>query len=228
MVDAPHGETQPFSGGGGMPGALGNAVRKALAVEIRAKKIKVFQTHEGLVISLQEIGFFDSGEATLKPESLASLDKIAHILLQLPNDIRIEGNTDNVPIHNAQFASNWELSTTRATKLVALFIDQYHFAPFRLSAAGYAEYHPVASNAAPAGRALNRRVDIVVLNAPPAVPTVGSAKAPVESAPSAEVSPHGKEPATKPAIKPAESEPVLGQVFTKPLVDPIVAASPKP
>lgn len=222
VVDAPHGETQPFGGGVGMPGELGIAVRKALAAEIHAQKIKVFQTHEGLVISLQEIGFFDSGQATLKPESLASLDKIAQILLQLPNDVRIEGNTDNIPIHNAQFASNWELSTTRATKLVALFIGQYHFPPFRLSAAGYAEFHPVASNATPAGRALNRRVDIVVLNAPLPSSQTTSAKTPVEPAPAAEAPPH----VTTPSTKPADAKAVLGQVLTKRLADPIVVAPP--
>jgi chemotaxis protein MotB len=181
IADGPHGETQPTADEG-MSTGLSHVVRKALAPEIRAQKIKLFQSREGLVISLQEIGFFDSGEATLKPGSLASLAKIAQILVLLPNDIRIEGNTDNVPIHNAQFASNWELSTARATKLVAIFIGQYHFPPMRLSAAGYAQYHPVASNATPAGRALNRRVDIVVLNAPPAASRSPRANLPAATA----------------------------------------------
>ncbi len=222
LVDGPHGETQPF-GGGGMTGALSEAVQQALAAEIRAQKIKVFQTREGLVISLQEIGFFDSGEASLKPGSLASLDKIAQILLQLPNDVRIEGNTDNVPIHTAQFASNWELSTARATKLVALFIDQYHFPPFRLSAAGYAEYHPVASNATPAGRALNRRVDIIVLNAPPPAPKTGPATPSVKPA-TATASKHG----TGLDMTSSKNGRVFEQIFTMPFIDPVVMAPPKP
>src|SRR5204862_2262192 len=77
--------------------------------------------------------------------------------------LRIEGHTDNVPIHNAKFASNWELSAARATGLVRLLILKYQLAPDRLSASGYAEYHPVASNDKEEGRAQNRRLDIVVL-----------------------------------------------------------------
>src|SRR5208283_2490958 len=83
------------------------------------------------------------------------------------NNIRVEGHTDNVPIHNSRFASNWELSTARATEMIRLFITQYNFPPIRLSAAGYAEYHPVASNETVEGRGQNRRVDIVVLATTP-------------------------------------------------------------
>jgi len=84
-----------------------------------------------------------------------------------PHGLRIEGHTDNVPIHTARFASNWELSTTRATEMIKLFITRYSFTPGRLSAAGYAEFHPVTTNDKPEGRAFNRRLDVVVL-APPA------------------------------------------------------------
>ena len=90
--------------------------------------------------------------------------RIAQVLSAQTNNIRIEGHTDNVPIHNAQFASNWELSTARATEMIRLFITQYNLPAIRLSAAGYAEYHPVASNETADGRAQNRRVDIVVLS----------------------------------------------------------------
>jgi chemotaxis protein MotB len=69
-----------------------------------------------------------------------------------------------VPIHNGRFESNWELSTARASDLIKAFIEHYGFASRRLSAAGYAEFHPVASNATADGRAKNRRVDIVILN----------------------------------------------------------------
>ena len=77
--------------------------------------------------------------------------------------LRIEGHTDNVPIHTAQMASNWELSTARATELIRLLIIRYRFSAERLAAAGYAEYHPIAGNDTPQGRAQNRRVDIVIL-----------------------------------------------------------------
>jgi chemotaxis protein MotB len=78
--------------------------------------------------------------------------------------MRIEGHTDNVPIHTAQYPSNWELSTARATELVKLFILHYRVMPSRLSAAGYAEFHPVNDNSTPENRARNRRIDIVILN----------------------------------------------------------------
>ena len=146
---------------------LRRELEKALAPELKRHEVALKAVHEGLVISLREIGFFDSGSATLRPTSESSVHRIATVLADQPNSVRIEGHTDNVPIHNQQFASNWELSTARATEMVRLFIVRYHFPPNRLSAAGYAEYHPATSNATVAGRAINRRVDIVVL-APPA------------------------------------------------------------
>ena len=78
--------------------------------------------------------------------------------------IRIEGHTDNVPIHNGRFDSNWELSTARATEITKLFITKYGIAAQRLSASGYGEYYPVASNDTPQGRSANRRVDLVILS----------------------------------------------------------------
>ena len=120
--------------------------------------------HDGLVISLREAGFYDSGSATPHADAMGSIDAIASSLLSVPYDIRIEGHTDDVPIHTSQFASNWELSTTRATQMAEIFIERYHFVPGRLSASGYAEFHPVASNATAEGRGQNRRVDIILLS----------------------------------------------------------------
>lgn len=118
---------------------------------------------EGLVISLREAGFYDSGSAVPHPGSMATLGQIADALRVTPYDIRIEGHTDNVPIHTEQFDSNWELSTARATRMARLFIVGHQFAPVRLSASGYAEYHPATTNETAEGRAQNRRVDIIVL-----------------------------------------------------------------
>jgi len=118
---------------------------------------------DGLVISLREAGFYDSGSAAPHAQSRATLNQIAGTLAATPYDLRIEGHTDNVPIHTAQFASNWELSTARASELAKSLIEDHGIAPARLSAAGFAEYHPVASNATPDGRSQNRRVDIIVL-----------------------------------------------------------------
>jgi chemotaxis protein MotB len=160
-------------------GALSNAVlsgelmsvqaeiEKALAPEISQHVVELKAQREGLVISLREIGFFESGSATLRSSSRDSVDRLAAVLKNRGELLRIEGHTDNVPIHTAQFQSNWELSTARATELTKLFITRYEFSPDRLAAAGYAQYHPVDSNGTAEGRAHNRRVDIVVLKSGP-------------------------------------------------------------
>jgi len=144
-------------------GALQKQLTSALQPEIQRHEAALKAQHDGLVISLREIGFFDSGSAELKPSSEGAVQRIAAVLSAQANNIRIEGHTDNVPIHNTHFASNWELSTARATEMTRLFITRYGVLPTRLSAAGYAEYHPATNNDSVDGRAQNRRVDIVVL-----------------------------------------------------------------
>jgi chemotaxis protein MotB len=144
---------------------LQSELREALRNEIALHEVALHRETDGLVVSLREFGFFDSGSATIKPESLSAIERIASILAIRTYKLRIEGHTDNIPIHTAQIASNWELSTSRATELVRLLILDHRFAPERLSAAGYAEYHPIASNLTAQGRAQNRRVDIVILSA---------------------------------------------------------------
>jgi len=139
-------------------------LQQALQHEIAQHSVALHRETEGLVISLREFGFFDSGSAALKPSAVPALDRIASILAIRTCRLRIEGHTDNVPIHTAQMASNWELSTARSTELVRLLILRYRFSPDRLSAAGYAEYHPIASNDTAQGRAQNRRVDVVILS----------------------------------------------------------------
>jgi len=134
-----------------------------LAAEIKRKEIAMRREPDGLVISLREVGFFESGSAQMKTGSQDAFDRIASMLRQRACRLRIEGHTDNVPIHNAQFSSNWELSTARATEIIRLLIVRDGYNPTRLSAAGYAEYHPVAFNATAEGRGMNRRIDIVVL-----------------------------------------------------------------
>jgi chemotaxis protein MotB len=143
--------------------ALQKELETALAPEISRKDVALRKEPDGLVISLREVGFFSSGSAQLRPSAIPALQRIAGILLERPYQIRIEGHTDNIRIHNAQFASNWELSTARAIEVVRLLISGMGFAPERLSIGGYGEFHPVASNTTEEGRALNRRVDVVIL-----------------------------------------------------------------
>ena len=142
---------------------LKKELERALAAEISRREVDLHSEPDGLVVSLREVGFFDSGSATVKPTSQEAFRRIAELLLEWRYRVRIEGHTDNVPIHTAQFASNWELSTARAIEVIRLLIVRYQFEPQRLSAAGYAEFHPTASNDTPEGRQLNRRVDLVIL-----------------------------------------------------------------
>jgi chemotaxis protein MotB len=136
------------------------------AGNIRPGSITMRITPDGLVISLHEAGFFPSGSAEIHATSIHVLSMLAATLPAGP--LRVEGHTDNVPIHTAQFATNWELSTARATAIARLLLEHGPIDPVNLSAAGYAEFHPVANNATDDGRLQNRRVDIILLRHPAA------------------------------------------------------------
>jgi chemotaxis protein MotB len=128
-----------------------------------SNQVHAIITRQGLDVRvLTDKLLYDSGSATLQTSGDPLLDEVASLLkVEGTHPITVEGNTDDVPIANSQYPSNWELSTARATSVVRYFIA--HGVPEqRLGAAGYADLHPVASNATAAGRALNRRVDIVV------------------------------------------------------------------
>lgn len=138
-------------------------MQQLLADQIAQHTVSVQMGKDGLVISLREAGFFHSGSATPDPQTLPVLQQIAQSLGRTRYDLRIEGHTDNVPIHTAEFDSNWELSSARATRLARIFLATGAIMPSRISTAGYAQYHPVASNDTAAGRAQNRRVDLVIV-----------------------------------------------------------------
>ncbi|KAF0219383.1 MAG: chemotaxis protein [Geobacteraceae bacterium] len=127
-------------------------------------KVSVDINRRGLVVSLKEAGFFDSGSAVVKQSSYPYLAKIVESLNTYTNSLRVEGHTDNVPISSPAFHSNWELSTTRATNIVHYMIDYYKFDPDTLSATGYGEHRPIVDNSTAEGRGKNRRVDIVMLS----------------------------------------------------------------
>jgi chemotaxis protein MotB len=136
-------------------------IEQAAQPEIDLGVIAVHESAEGLVISLQEAGFFESGVAGIRPSALPVLNRIASVLPE--SGLRVEGHTDNVPIHTAQFASNWELSSSRASSIARLLLMHANIHATQMSVAGYAEFHPAASNDTAEGRARNRRVDIVLL-----------------------------------------------------------------
>jgi len=143
---------------------LQRKLNEALGKEIQRKEVVLRMTPEGFVISLHELGFFDSGEARLLPGASEKIKQIASVLMQYGLDMRVEGHSDDVPIHNAAFSSNWELSTARATAVAMMLLKESSFDPRRMSIAGYAQYHPTASNDTPEGRRANRRVDIVIVS----------------------------------------------------------------
>lgn len=135
-----------------------------------ANQVQAIVNRRGLVVQvLTDNLLFQSGQATLQPAGAPLLNEVAQLLnVDQTHPITVEGYTDNVPIHSVEFPSNWELSTARATTVVQYLISR-GVNDNRLGAAGYADLHPIASNATAAGRALNRRVDIVIerLNPPP-------------------------------------------------------------
>jgi chemotaxis protein MotB len=130
--------------------------------ETISEGISVRRTEEGLVISLADSHFFTSGSTQLADSAKASLQEVAKVLQDLPNHVRVEGHTDDLPVSSATFPSNWHLSASRAVEVVRHF-EQIGIAPYRLSASGFADQRPLVSNTTPQGRRMNRRIDIVVL-----------------------------------------------------------------
>jgi chemotaxis protein MotB len=155
---------------GGLGGGYGpdvNRLRRdleaALGDEIKKHEIQMRVTPEGLVVSLSEVGFFESGAANLLPGGQSTLARVAGVLNEKGFQVRVEGHTDNKPIHTSEFKSNWELSTARATEVVSLLIEKHGFNPGQISAAGYSQYRPIASNDTEEGRKANRRVDLIIV-----------------------------------------------------------------
>jgi len=126
-------------------------------------KIQLRSDATSITISLADNLLFDPGSAELRPGSVDVLLQIADALRGLPNQIRIEGHTDNIPPNTPEYPTNWELSTARATRVLRVLVEKGGLQPAKLHAAGYADTRPLAANDTPEGRALNRRADIVIL-----------------------------------------------------------------
>lgn len=124
--------------------------------------LEITSNARGVVISLPEAGSFPPGRAELSPAARRAILDLARDLRDVPYGVRVEGHTDDVPIRTAEFESNWALSTSRATRVVRLLVEEGQLDPARLAAAGYAEYRPRLPNTTAETRARNRRVDIVV------------------------------------------------------------------
>jgi chemotaxis protein MotB len=148
----------------GGPASVRVHLTESLSDAIASGRLEVTEDARGVVLSLPESATFALASADVTDGARALLGRLAATLQTLPNPVRVEGHTDDTAIRTARFSSNWELSTARASAVVALFIAQ-QIDPRRLSAAGYGEFHPKASNESVAGRAANRRVDVVIVAA---------------------------------------------------------------
>ncbi|HXF99552.1 MAG TPA: OmpA family protein [Bacteroidota bacterium] len=138
-------------------------VRAALYEDIRSGLVSVSQDDRGVVVRLAEELLFASGSATLKQSSLASLDMLASILKTVPNEIRIEGHTDDVPIHTAEFPSNWHLSVARAVSTGEYLTKRQGVRAEKITIVGLADLTPLVPNDSAENRARNRRVEIVIV-----------------------------------------------------------------
>jgi chemotaxis protein MotB len=178
--------TSPILGGAGMaavptaqeplalpPGAAAGAasldvihqrLSANLASAIGAGRVQLVERGDGLVVRLRDAAFFEPAKAAVRREVLADLSSVGRTLRELENEIRVEGHTDPVPIHNSIYRSNWELSAARAAAVLDQLVQNSGIHESRLSVAGYASQRPIADNESADGRSQNRRVDIIVLD----------------------------------------------------------------
>jgi chemotaxis protein MotB len=140
-------------------------LQQALDKELKEGKVGLRLEARGLVISLREAAFFASGEDVVALPSIPTLEKMARVVVDLPNPVRLEGHTDAIPIHTSRFRSNWELSAARGIAMMELLHGYFKVPYERMSVAAYAENAPDDTNETDEGRAHNRRVDVVLLSA---------------------------------------------------------------
>ncbi len=143
---------------------LKTSIQKFIDEYDYSNNIRLMENERGIVISIMDNILFESGKAKLSEESKPILAKMAQLLKTLPNDIRVEGHTDNVPINTPEFPSNWHLSIARATNTAYYLMRDQGLNQERVSVVGNSEFKPLTDNNTPESRALNRRVDIVILN----------------------------------------------------------------
>lgn len=173
VLQGGQGSSAIFEGGGITPGideikaqnfdTISQAIGSFAEANGIVGRIQVREDAHSITISLADNLLFDSGSAQMKPGSQDVLALVASVLRELPNDLRIEGHTDNVPVNSPDYPTNWELSSARGSTVLRFLIEAQGLDPVRLELAAYADTHPIADNATAEGRALNRRADIVIL-----------------------------------------------------------------
>jgi chemotaxis protein MotB len=142
---------------------IAQEINSALTGSMKKGLVTVTQNERGITVHMMEELLFASGSAELKASSLYALDTLTGIIARLPNDIRIEGHTDNVPISTPLFPSNWHLSVARAVNTAYYMMGKQRIEPEKISVVGYSEYRPLVANTSGENRARNRRVDIIIV-----------------------------------------------------------------
>ena len=140
-----------------------NKVNEFIDANKLENTVEVKEDDRGIILQLKESILYQSGKADLREDSKDILDMISDLLTTFPNKVIVEGHTDNIPMHNEEFDTNWELSAIRAVNVVRYFTEVKKIDAERLSAAGYGEYKPIADNGLDEGRSKNRRVNILII-----------------------------------------------------------------
>jgi len=136
----------------------------ALKAALESRGIHASIEARGLVINLPQAVLFASGDDQISSNAIPLIAEIAGVLRGVPNKVTLVGHADSVPVHNSRFRNNWELSAARSLRLLELLTSRYGIAEGRLSVSSFGSHNPRASNDTPAGRAENRRVEMVILN----------------------------------------------------------------
>ncbi len=145
---------------------MAKSILQALEPLVKDGQVKVTQSAVGITVEINASVLFSPGQAKLAENSMVALQAVAHVVKDHEHEIHVEGHTDNLPIHNDNFPSNWELSTARASSVIRLFVENGVDA-HRLTAIGYGENRPIESNETAEGRKRNRRVTVMILAADP-------------------------------------------------------------
>jgi chemotaxis protein MotB len=141
-----------------------NAALAAIQQELEQSHLDVRLDSRGVVVSLPQALLFAPGDDRINADALATVNVIGEVLGRIPNNVRLGGHADAVPIHNRRFSNNWELAAARGLRLLELLSSKYGIEESRLSVESYGSYDPKSTNDTPDGRASNRRVEIVILD----------------------------------------------------------------
>lgn len=141
---------------------VANKIKESMANNQMSSLVQIDSNERRVKLVLTEAVLFDSGKADLKERAQSVLKPIVEELKKLPNDVLVEGHTDNVPIHKGRYATNWELSMARAYSVIK-FMEEVGMNPKKLAGSGYGDNRPVAENTTIEGRAKNRRIEISLL-----------------------------------------------------------------